>query len=109
MMPVRCTGRRYLAISLDGGDAYSEQEISDALYQAVRELFGDFGVSSIRSRLIEYDEEKREGIVRCDRSHTREMRAALAIITEISNSDAAVRVTGASGTIKSLKAATSGR
>ena len=109
MMPVRGTGRRYLAISLDGGDAYSEQEISDALYQAVRELFGDFGVSSIRSRLIEYDEEKREGIVRCDRSHTREMRAALALITEISNSDAAVRVAGASGTIKSLKAAISGR
>jgi RNase P/RNase MRP subunit POP5 len=108
-MPVRGIGRRYLAISLDGGDTYSEQEISDALYQAVRELFGDFGVSSIRSRLIEYDEEKREGIVRCDRSHTREMRAALALITEISNSAAAVRVTGASGTIKSLKAAISGR
>ncbi len=103
MMPVRGTGRRYLAISVDGGDAYSEQEISDALYQAVQELFGDFGVSSIRPRLIEYDEEKREGIVRCNRSHTREMRAILALITEISDSDAAVRVTGASGTIKSLK------
>ncbi len=108
-MPVRGTGRRYLAISLDGGDEYSEQEISDVLYQAVQDLFGDFGVSGIRPRLIEYDEEKREGIVRCDRSHTREMRAALALITEISNSNAAVRVTGASGTIKSLKAAISGR
>ena len=108
-MPVRGTGRRYLAISLDGGDAFSEQEISDALYQAVQELFGDFGVSGLRPRLIEYDEEKRVGIVRCDRSHTREMRAALALITEISNSDAAVRVMGASGTIKSLKAAISGR
>ncbi len=103
-MPVRGTGRRYLAISLDGGDAFSEQEISDALYQAVQELFGDFGVSGLRPRLIEYDEEKREGIVRCNRSSTRKMRAALALITEISNSDAAVRVTGASGTIKSLKA-----
>ena len=109
MMPVRGTGRRYLAISIDGGDAFSEQEISDALYQAVQELFGDFGVSGLRPRLIEYDEEKREGIVRCDRSHTREMRAALALITEISNSDVAVRVTGVSGTIKSLKAAISGR
>ena len=108
-MPVRGTGRRYLAISLDGGDAFSEQEISDALYQAVQELFGDFGVSGLRPRLIEYDEEKRVGIVRCDRSHTREMRAALALITEISNSDVAVRVTGVSGTIKSLKAAISGR
>ncbi len=108
-MPVRGTGRRYLAISLDGGDAYSELEISDAFYQAVRELFGDFGVSDIRPRLIEYDEEKREGIVRCNRSSTREMRAALALITEISDSDAAVRVMGASGTIKSLKAAISGR
>ena len=104
MMPVRGTGRRYLAISLDGGDAYSEQEISDALYQGVRELFGDYGISDLRPRLIEYDEEKREGIVRCNRSNTREMRAARALITEISNSDAAVRVTGASGTIKSLKA-----
>ncbi len=108
-MPVRSTGRRYLAISLDGGDAYSEQEISDALYQAVQELFGDFGVSGLRPRLIEYDEERREGIVRCNRSSTREMRAALALITEISNSDAAVRVMGTSGTIKSLKATISGR
>jgi RNase P/RNase MRP subunit POP5 len=32
------------------------------------------------------------------------MRAALALITEISNRDAAVRVIGASGTIKSLRA-----
>ncbi len=103
MMPVRSTGRRYLAISLDGGDAYSEQEISDALYQAVQELFGDFGVSGLRPRLIEYDEERREGIVRCNRSSTREMRAALALITEISDRDVAVRVMGASGTIKSLK------
>jgi len=108
-MPVRGTGRRYLAISLDGGDDYSEQEVSDALYEAVRELFGDYGVSGIRPRLIEYDEEKREGIVRCDRGSTREMRAVLALITEISNQEAAVRVIGASGTIKSLKAATSGR
>jgi RNase P/RNase MRP subunit POP5 len=109
MMPVRGTGRRYLAIYLDGGNDYSEQEVSDALYEAVRELFGDYGVSGIRPRLIEYDEEKREGIVRCDRGSTREMRAVLALITEISNQEAAVRVIGASGTIKSLKAATSGR
>ena len=103
-MPVRGTGRRYLAISLDGGDAYSEQEISDTLYQAVRELFGEYGVSGLQPRLIEYDEETSKGIVRCNRSHTREMRAALALITVISNSATAVRVTGASGTIKSLKA-----
>jgi RNase P/RNase MRP subunit POP5 len=31
------------------------------------------------------------------------MRVALALITEISDRDVAVRVTGASGTIKSLK------
>ena len=102
-MPVRGTGRRYLAISLDSDDAFSEQEVSDALFQAVRELFGEYGVSSVRPRLIEYDEEKRAGIVRCDRSSTREMRAALTLVTEISNSDAAVRVMAASGTIKSLK------
>ncbi len=109
MMPVRGTGRRYLAISLDGEDAYSEQEISNALYQAVQDLFGDYGVSVLRPRLIKYDEETSKGIVRCNRSHMREMRAVLALMTEISNREAAVRVMGASGTIKSLKAAISGR
>jgi len=104
MMPVRGTGRRYLAISLEGGDACSEQEVSDALYQAVGELFGDYGVSCLQPRLIEFDEETSKGLVRCSRSHTREMRAVLALITEISNREAAVRVMGASGTIKSLKA-----
>ena len=102
-MPVKGSGRRYLAIRLDGGEAYSEQQVSDTINQAVRELYGYSGVSSLQPRLMEYDEETREGIIRCDRSHTRELRAALALITEISNSDAAVRVTGASGTIKSLK------
>ena len=103
MMPVRGTGRRYLAISIDGGDACSEQDVSDALHQAVRGLFGDYGVSCLQPRLIEYDEETSKGIVRCSRGHTREMRAVLALITEISNREAAVRVMGASGTIKSLK------
>ena len=103
MMPVRGTGRRYLAISLEGGDACSEQEVSDALYQAVRGLFGDYGVSGLQPRLIEYGEETSKGIVQCNRSHTREMRAVLALITEISSREAAVRVMGASGTIKSLK------
>ena len=102
-MPVRGTGRRYLAISLEGGDACSEQEVSDALYQAVRELFGDYGVSCLQPKLIEFDEGTSKGIIRCSRGHKREMRVALALITEISNSDAAVRVMGASGTIKSLK------
>jgi RNase P/RNase MRP subunit POP5 len=108
MMPVRSSGRRYLAISLDGSDAYSEQDVSDTLHEAVQKLFGKFGASSLQLRLIEYHEEKREGIVRCNRSHTRETRAALALITEVSDKDAAVRVTAASGTIKSLKASISG-
>ena len=109
MMPVGGTGRRYLAFSLEGGYAYSEQEVSDALYQSIQGLFGDYGVSALRPRLIEYDEERSKGIVRCNRSHMREMRAVLALMTEISNREAAVRVMGASGTIKSLKAAISGR
>ena len=108
MMPVRGSGRRYLAISLEGSDVYSEQEVSTALLNAVRELFGDYGVSGLQPRLIEFDEETSRGIVRCSRSHTREMRAVLALITEISNREAAVRVMAVSGTIKSLKAAISG-
>ncbi|MBQ03524.1 hypothetical protein CL673_02270 [Candidatus Bathyarchaeota archaeon] len=103
MMPVRSIGKRYLAISVEGEDSYSEQEVSYTLYQAVKGLFGDFGVSLLQPRLVEYNEETSIGIIRCRRSHMWEMRAVLALITEISNQEVAVRVMGASGTIKSLK------
>jgi RNase P/RNase MRP subunit POP5 len=102
-MPVRGTGRRYLAITLDGDGAYHEEEVSAMLSDTVRALFGYFGVSTLEPRLIEFDEERQEGIVLCSRSHAREMRAALALITEISNAEVAIRVMAASGTIKSLK------
>jgi ribonuclease P/MRP protein subunit POP5 len=108
-MPVRSTGRRYLAITLDGEGTYHEEEVSAMLSDAVRDLFGYFGLTTLEPRLIEFDEESQKGIVRCSRSHARKMRAAMALITETSNEDAAVRVTTASGTIKSLKAAISGR
>jgi ribonuclease P/MRP protein subunit POP5 len=104
MMPVRGSGRRYLAISLNGEGKYHEEEVSTLLTDAVRDLFGYFGVTTLEPRLIEFNEESQKGIIRCSRSHAREMRAALALITKISNEDAAVRVTAVSGTIKSLKA-----
>lgn len=107
-MPVRGTGRRYLAISVDGGGVLSEDEVSSAISDAVQDLFGHSGASSLEPRLIEFDADTRRGILRCSRSHMRDTRASLALITEISNEDAAVRVMGASGTIKSLKAAISG-
>ena len=106
MMPVRGNGRRYFAFYINCDNEISKQTVIDTIYKGVRTIFGDFGVSLLQPTLIEYEEEKREGIIRCNRSHSREMRAVLALITEVSESEAAVRVTSVSGTIKSLKSKT---
>ncbi|MFQ6054314.1 MAG: Rpp14/Pop5 family protein [Candidatus Bathyarchaeia archaeon] len=76
-----------------------------AFRKGVLRLYGLHGLSQIAPALLEFDEEKQTGILRCSRSHLRQMRAALAYITSIDGSAAAIRVMRVSGTIKALKSA----
>jgi ribonuclease P/MRP protein subunit POP5 len=102
-MPVRSYGRRYVNFSIDSDSICSEKEITDTISNAVQKLFGDFGLSIIQPKLIEFDSKKCKGVIRCNRKYLRDLRVALSLITKISENEAAIRITGTSGTLKSLK------
>ena len=101
-MPVR-KSRRYLRIWVRGARGFASKEVSDAIQKGVLSLYGFHGLSLLESTLIEFEEAEQMGILRCNRSHLREMRASLAFIVNIGDSSAAVHVARASGTIKSLR------
>lgn len=102
-MPVRVRGRRYLGFRILGDRNIRENEIGIAIREGVMTLYGTHGLSLADLRLIEFDEESQRGILRCDRDHLMETRAALALITHVEGCDVAVFVEKASGTIRSLK------
>jgi len=102
-MPVHRKRRRYLKFWIRGDEGFSVKKAADAIQRSVLSLYGVQGLSTIEPNLIDFDEDSQSGILRCNHSHLREMRASLVFITSIGESAAAIRVDKVSGTIRSLK------
>lgn len=102
-MPINRRGRRYLGIRVFGGGGFTRKEVVDTIQKRVLDLYGARGLSEIDPVLIDFDEDTREGILRCNRDGLRQMRAALALVTDISDLPASIHVERVSGTIKSLR------
>ena len=95
--------RRYLALQMDSDGAPSRKEFMDAVWGAVAQLYGEYGASLTSLSLIDYDAEKKKGIIRTSLVTVNLVRASLASITSVAGRDAAVHVLAVSGTIKALR------
>ncbi|UCH57870.1 MAG: hypothetical protein JSV18_02915 [Candidatus Bathyarchaeota archaeon] len=102
-MPVKKPRRRYFKFVVEGPTRFTASEVFEALVEGVRDIFGLSGLSRVDPHLIDFDEAKQEGVLRCNRTRIREMRASLTLISKIGGSPATVYVTKVSGTIKALK------
>lgn len=102
-MPVRGRGRRYLSFWIAGERDYDEEEVVSAIREGVLSLFGTQGLSLIEPKLMAFDVVEQRGILRCDRAHLTEMRAALTFVTQIGDSASAIYGEKVSGTLRSLK------
>ena len=79
------------------------EEIKKAMNSSINELFGIVGLSRIKPKIIEFDQKMQRGIIRCNHSHLREIRAALTLINNISGIELAIHVERISGTLKSIR------
>ena len=95
--------RRYLAVQIDFDGALNQLDFLDAVWAAVKRLFGEFGASQTGLALIDFNEESRTSIIRVSLATLQQVRAAIASITRISGKDAAMHVIAISGTVKSLR------
>jgi RNase P/RNase MRP subunit POP5 len=102
-MPVRGVRRRYIGFRVDADAKLTEEEIFDAINSKALELYGVKGASTASLSMISYNGDEGRGIIRCSHDSLRRTRTALAMISIISGSSAAIRVDRVSGTIKSLR------
>ena len=103
-MPVRGRGRRYLSFWIAGERDHDGEQVISAIREGVLDLFGAQGLSRIEPKLIDFDAAEQRGVLRCDRAHMADARAALALVTRVGDSTATIHVEKVSGTIKSLNA-----
>jgi ribonuclease P/MRP protein subunit POP5 len=95
--------KRYLAFKIRSEQLVNKRDATDAIWNAVLKLFGEYGTSQINLALIEYNQEKSWGIIRCSRRTVCMVRASIASVTEINEKSVAIHVLGVSGTLKALR------
>jgi len=100
-MPVKTVRRRYIAFKVEG--EASKREVEEAIRGSVERLYGLNGLWKLEPTLIEFDERRRVGIVRCNHRWLPWMRAALTAITEVEGKPIALHVLRVSGTLRALR------
>ena len=94
--------RRYLALRVVSEQHVNERAVIDAVWNAVLELFGEYGASQTNVSLIEYDPRRNFVVVRCSHTALERVRASVASVIKIDGKPAVIHVMGVSGTLRTL-------
>ena len=94
--------RRYLALKLVSEQSMSREDLMNTIWDAMIQLFGEYGASQTNLTLVKYNPERNYVIIRCSHEALGMVRASIASITEINGKPAAIHIQRVSGTLKAL-------
>ena len=95
--------RRYLALRVVSEQPVSLRDVKSVFWNALLQLFGEYGASQVGFSLIDYNKQKGQAIVRCSHKALEMVRASIASITEIGEKPTAIHVMRVSGTLRTLR------
>lgn len=95
--------KRYVSFEAASGENLRKGDVIKAILQSTVRFLGENRASELNLWVIEYDEEKKQGILVCSRENLGEVIASLALINRINESEAAIRTLKVSGTVKGLR------
>jgi RNase P/RNase MRP subunit POP5 len=95
--------QRYLALKIVSEETVNKEDLMKAVWNAVLQLYGEYGSSQVNLIQIEVDPKRSYAILRCSHKALEMVRASIASITEINAKPAAIHVVSVSGTLKSLR------
>ena len=95
--------RRYIAVEINSDRMFDGRDIREAVLDSVLRLFGEYGASRSELALIEYDQERKQAILRCSHEALDLVKASIVAMTEVSGEKATAHIMLVSGTLKSLR------
>jgi len=98
--------KRYISFEAASSANLKKSDVIKAVLQSTVRFLGENLSSELNLWVLEYDEEKRLGIIVCNREHLSEVIASLALINRINEHDGTIRTLKVSGTIKGLRSKT---
>lgn len=104
MTPSR-TRYRYVSFKILSTTHLREIQIHELIRRSILELFGAYGLSKIEPKIMDYNEGRLTGIIRCNHLYLPMLRASLASITAMGEEPIAFFILKVSGTLRALRAA----
>ncbi len=95
--------KRYILFETKSDKELSEQDVKHGIYNESLKFFGEFGLSKISLKFIEFDGKNQTAIFRCARDHYKDVLGFLALVNSLNGKKARTIAKRASGTIRSLK------
>ncbi|MBI5051398.1 hypothetical protein HZC08_01430, partial [Candidatus Micrarchaeota archaeon] len=74
--------KRYIHFEVNGSE-FKEEELKRGLYEQGLKFFGEYELSFVGLKLIEYRPAGRNGVLRCTRDKVEEVLGFLALINEL--------------------------
>lgn len=94
--------KRYIVLKIESAEPFAEQDLRDAVWSAVTQLFGEYGASQAGLFLVEYDKQKKHAVLRCSLKALSMVHASVASVTEIRDKPVAFHVLRISGNLRAL-------
>jgi RNase P/RNase MRP subunit POP5 len=88
---------------VESTETFDRKKLTDVIWDAVTQLFGEYGASKIGLSIIEYRREEKMLILRCFHNSLDILRAAIAFITKIEDVPVTLHLINVSGTLKALR------
>jgi RNase P/RNase MRP subunit POP5 len=95
--------QRYLALRIESVESFEEEDVKDAVWSAVIQLFGEYGASQVGLFLVQYDRQRKEAVLRCWHKALPMVQASIASVTKMKDKPAAIHVLRISGTLRALR------
>jgi len=95
--------QRYLALKIESAESFEEEDVKDAVWSAVIQLFGEYGASQAGLFFVQYDRQRKESVLRCSHKALPMVQASIASVTKVKDKPAAIHVLRVSGSLRALR------
>jgi ribonuclease P/MRP protein subunit POP5 len=91
-----------MAFEIIGERKFSKADVQKAVWQNILENLGTFGTAESGFAFVNFEEEKQQGILRCNHTNVEKVRASLCLFANINKEKACIHILNISGTLKGV-------
>ncbi|HDH41146.1 MAG TPA: ribonuclease P protein component 2 [Candidatus Altiarchaeales archaeon] len=103
LLPTLRERNRYIAFEVISDSDIGREDVVKAIWSSVLRFLGELNASRTSLWVMDWNDEKREGILKVNHKSVDEVKAALALVKEIDGKRVIFHILGISGTVRKTR------